>query len=91
MKANKHTYGPWSATLLDSRASKYWWSISSMDGLGQTVCNTPNNTAESEANARLISAAPELLEALEDLLRFLPDHESNQAKKAIDAISKAKA
>jgi len=86
----KHTEGPWAATLLNNMASKYWWSVSSLDGLGNTICNTPNNNSEAEANARLIAAAPELLEALEELLRFLPDHESEQAKKAIAIISKAK-
>jgi hypothetical protein len=49
---------------------------------------------DQEANARLIAAAPELLEALKEVARtemFLPDHPQRFAayKNARDAIAKA--
>ena len=59
----QHTPGPW-------KEDKYGCVI---DAGGRVVCNefctTSIPLAESLANARLIAAAPELLEALENLLR----------------------
>lgn len=57
---SKHTDGPWA--LKGWTASDFYgWSIT----CDQTVTLTAES-AESEANAYLIAAAPELLEALED-------------------------
>lgn len=58
----KHTKGEWEASQENMRASKYWWQIRT--GMGAVICNTPDNSSESEANAKLIAAAPDLLEAL---------------------------
>ena len=62
---SKHTPGPWKAvnqttsTLLkqDSPQGRYLFSLKEYPGI-----------PESEANARLISAAPDLLAALQNLL-----------------------
>ena len=44
---------------------------------------------EAEANARLIAAAPELLEALRDLLSLHPGTENKWTQQAQAAIAKA--
>ena len=59
----KHTPGPWVANTL--------WTVVNIRAAGGSVCNVPRNCALSddiEANARLIAAAPELLEALKRVL-----------------------
>ena len=66
---SKHTSGPWTA---HSTKSFYVFgpaSLSEQAGLdyGPFVCN-----ASSQANARLIAAAPELLEALSDAVSTQP-------------------
>ena len=72
----KHTPGPWDADLLDIRdwtfdipvvrQADYGWRICAVSGTNRQV---------GEANARLIAAAPELYEALEDIL-ILVDHDA---------------
>ena len=80
---NKHTPGPWNRIKGDR-------NVYSASG---TVCKTPaiigggSAAANWEANARLIAAAPDLLEALECLLASV-DHELygiaiSRARKAI--------
>lgn len=68
----KGTPGPWLATY-DSGPSN--WIIDVIDDEEQLVAHViPDDEIESEANARLIAAAPELLEALQktnDLLKDL--------------------
>jgi hypothetical protein len=58
----KHTQGPWkfeaSTKTIRSEPANYW--LATMDSWDGAV--------DHEANARLIAAAPELLEALERLL-----------------------
>jgi hypothetical protein len=48
----------------------------------------PDNQAEAEANARLIAAAPEMLEALQSLTHPMASDEDLQ--NALAVISKAK-
>lgn len=59
----KHTPGPWEASQ--------WRVCHSVGGDIGVICDTANNaktrTEENMANAKLIAAAPELLEALEEL------------------------
>ncbi len=50
--------------------------------------NRNTKPVERDANARLISAAPELLEALEAVMQFPLNHKANLAAHA--AIAKAK-
>ena len=96
----KHTPGPWEVRLsMGSQSIAY--DISSDDG---RVCSSPRwatpREDEALANARLIAAAPDLLEALEAIMHahqadieFDPDPDS-PAHDAWDmadaAISKAK-
>jgi len=60
----EHTPGPWDA--------KDWRVCHSIGGDIGVICDTASNaktrTLENRANARLISAAPELLEACEAML-----------------------
>lgn len=64
---NNHTPGPWNRIKGDR-------NVYSAAG---TVCKTPailgggSAATNWEANARLIAAAPDLLEALEQLIEFL--------------------
>lgn len=57
----KHTPGVWEVT---GRAGK--GVMVATEGAWIAVVYGPNVTTESEANARLIAAAPELLEALKE-------------------------
>jgi hypothetical protein len=59
----KHTPGPWEVQVFDGR-------IEVVDASGAVVLVFRNASAETLANARLIAAAPELLEALRDVLRI---------------------
>ena len=98
--SNGHTPGPWkirsaSNLQLPARNSVFCledeadgWNI----GIVSTWENDKEDAVEAEANARLIAAAPELLEALEFILRrdgddYRLDHQAH--KIATDAIAKA--
>ena len=63
---SKHTPGPWSLTSFDGTR------MAEVRVDGKLACLlhsfSRNSTLEDEANARLIAAAPDLLEALEDLI-----------------------
>lgn len=87
MKAT-HTPGPW---ITDSVNGDYPHDIIlgyQIPGAGFPVlvatvfadeCEGPGRmTAEADANARLIASAPDLLEALEHLIRFCPQPEMEQ-------------
>jgi len=81
MSAHKHTPGPWMA-ICDGTSSEMqqgwgtWWIKNKYESpicliRRAHVARTPEIT---DANARLIAAAPELFEALEDLMwRFVDD------------------
>jgi hypothetical protein len=65
-----HTKGPWEA-----RISKYEWLVVSEDCL---ICTAekeqhtlPETRARQDADARLIAAAPEMLEALISVQRYI--------------------
>ena len=91
---NKHTPGPWGVK---------GWRVT-IPGTGEVTLAAPGvTTATADANARLISAAPELLAALEWALKNLeeiaiPEFEfqgrvtsmNEAAIKARAAIAKAK-
>jgi hypothetical protein len=89
---NKHTPGPWEANKYGSRAAH--WQVDKTDS--ERVIASMTRGEDAEANARLIAAAPELLEALEGILFELglnggatpPD--SDPCKLARAAIAKAK-
>ena len=97
---SKHTQGPW---VIDE---------SYFNGSINTVCRTrhvamvsmyqskPGDGEENRSNARLIAAAPDLLEALEDLKReiilsdvdmdYIDSHFKPWIEKARAAIAKAR-
>lgn len=90
----KHTPGPWHIGLRQPSSDKF---IYGSNGGEVADCNMESNFPEENlANARLIAAAPELLEALRDALGSLiearDEHDFNSActiKIAQDAIAKA--
>jgi aminoglycoside phosphotransferase len=82
----KHTPGPWGVK---------GWRVT-IPGTGEVTLAAPGvTTATADANARLISAAPELLAALEELHADLDFRKALPIKRGIfdrikDAIAKAK-
>ena len=59
-----HTKGPWKAVDSLSR-----WNVTTSDKPRTfNICSVNTNLVEQEANARLIAAAPELLEALQTIV-----------------------
>ena len=81
-----HTKGPWK---LDG-GKQEWFSVRA-DHYG-VVCNIPGyGIGAREANARLIAAAPELLEALEECKEVMADPFAYGETCISDAIAKARA
>ena len=60
-----HTKGPWMAA--SNPSSVVGWPVVAPHATGRSVCNVTTGHEDAAANARLIAAAPELLEALERL------------------------
>lgn len=96
MIENKHTPGPWQWTWMygDDEMPALHGKCDMEDYVLSTyrcdACKKRDASClhPSKANARLIAAAPDLLEALEAVLpRLDPDRTTQQA---IDAIKKAK-
>lgn len=80
----EHTPGPWKCD-----SSRVHTSIETNEGLHIAMVSYGNVTMEKHlANARLIAAAPELLEALEYYIDNGDDHKA--IDKARAAIAKAK-
>ncbi|MEI6752390.1 MAG: hypothetical protein WCK78_04410 [Paludibacter sp.] len=83
----KHTKGEW------KQKGNHVWSINPLptEVKGKAliaICD--NSMLNAEANAKLIAAAPELLEALIELYDSLPDgYESISLPKVRNAIKKA--
>lgn len=90
---SKHTPGPWSADYGDFAA---------YCETGAEVCEVKRGNhddgtriadAEMEANLRLVAAAPDLLDAVEQLLIYLGDWEdmdNDTCRLALTAVAKAK-
>jgi hypothetical protein len=94
-----HTPGPWEVFICDDGGKWTGWPLSINPGYdenksvvrtgGQWPYEWDSKTSQDEAvaNALLISAAPDLLEALESLIRSnSPEH----INAAIDAVAKAR-
>ena len=95
MSTVKHTPGPW------ARHPSYPWIIKqdlrpiaeAEDGV--TVCNTTAHESsgffptpgEGRANACLIAAAPELLDALEELIDIVEDAIAQRSAKDLDSFT----
>ena len=97
----KHTPGPWTVTRVSkSTILKDLYISASPERIARVVVpNTAQRIHEYEANARLIAAAPELLEALKEAnaeLEYLNDpkgfvsmRQERIMEKARSAIAKA--
>lgn len=74
---SKHTPGPWWVALGSAFGGRCYSGISSKnhDFLAEVVVQMEDDDKWAEqlqANARLISAAPELLQALQSMLQWMP-------------------
>lgn len=92
MSGTAHTPGPWFAH------GRYIGTKNHKSAVGECrdVNGNWSDDAKSSADAKLIAAAPELLEALQDALALLERHYPNpapngQISKARAALSKATA
>lgn len=83
---SKHTPGPWrvSAAPLTPDVSTRWIEVYSVDPCDDVASVTGGNLKTAQANARLIAAAPDLLAALEEILRI-----HSQAGGSIPGIGRA--
>jgi len=94
MKNTKHTPGPWKLDDVSDfiRGPRGVYIAELCDANSDRV---QVHGPRFEANARLIAAAPDLLEALEHISRELPEnefikHSKDAIRKVKDAIRKAK-
>ncbi len=77
-KVAEHTPGPWRSTGFEYEPEAGWFVREARDSRYLAIASvrcTYRETEEIEANARLIAAAPELLEALERALIFIGNTE----------------
>lgn len=86
----KHTAGPWK---IDD-ALDLPLAVIQDNEMGEGIAELGERTPENEANARLIAAAPELLEALQEMMSRYGSKNSGfdneETAKARAAIAKAK-
>lgn len=86
---SKHTEGPWQVNYFNPTRV---CDASDVRGCAPIADCTGGSRVEQKANARLIAAAPDLLETLEAIAGFAPgngDVCEIIAKRARDAIAKA--
>lgn len=83
--SNTYTPGPWNAKITESGAM----AIFNTDGIWVAQTLRRQWKTEDAANANLIAAAPELLEAMEKLLAATSGHQEFRDM-AYQAINKAK-
>lgn len=91
----KHTQGPWNANWTRISGQAIGFHIAdSKHGSLRTICEAYDKTGamsanETEANARLIAAAPELLDVAQsiladDMLQYLPVEYINKVRSVIE-------
>lgn len=96
MSKHQHTPGPWSVSPADDTVviDAMRREVAAIDG----DYNTPDTWPQMEANARLIAAAPEMLDSLKDCVRMLEavrytaglgKHQMERVERAKAAIAKA--
>jgi len=93
----KHTPGPWEIVQSDhgivvcTESSKTRYGASRYAAIGGFERSDPQQLAEALANARLIAAAPDLLEALQILFERANRNSIDPfaLQQAVDAITKA--
>ena len=82
-----HTKGPWK---IDSGEALKVRNVSgSIAMIMQTHLRGRRSSDETRANARLIAAAPDMLEALQNLMRHMPDYADTVWIDAQAAIARA--
>ena len=94
---NQHTKGPWDRIIADGYTVRHPQIYSDTGPVANATWLGDGRLDELNANARLISAAPELLEALKGMLEQFNYHtttginheESEAIAKARAAIAKA--
>lgn len=99
----QHTPGPWIADNNEGFSSWSIWSRMTPTGHGipgPQVASVHGDSAESDADAQLIAAAPELLEALQGALKALDaigdemtvgERYTNAGQYLLDALMPARA
>lgn len=101
--STKHTPGPWSYRKAQTHPTSKVYSYEVFTPAYDVASATPHVGIRKEADARLMAAAPDLLEALEEMLAVAPsrapaagvivgieDRHANAISKARAAIAKAK-
>jgi len=90
---NKHTPGPW---IMEWEGNGYICPQGREDSIACTANRpldedgeSPWTQEEEEANARLIAAAPELLEALREVVKFIDTTTHVGSQEALDAARAA--
>lgn len=88
---NKHTPGPWTNRGRIPQPGLPHSTVAAKTLIARVYSEAFGDIEQEEANARLMAAAPELLEALENLLRYLEtdDMRDLDMNKARAAIAKA--
>lgn len=96
MSEAQHTRGPW-------KMLEHSWSDTSIvaEGFDHGICRLDINHATEEsqdadaalmaANARLIATAPELLEALQEMVEFFQPNAWGSNDNKVDALASARA
>ena len=84
MKTHTHTPSPWYPVTLGASPDHSWAIDSELHEVAR-LPEWPDNQAEAEANARLIAAAPEMLEALQSLTHPMASDEDLQNALAVIA------
>lgn len=98
---SKHTPGPWEwSDLYETLDGRPTYSLLGRDGYGILSCDGIPNTPHDQpvvgvSNARLIAAAPELLDALEEIVGYTGGaktalDDEDVMERAFDAIAKAR-
>ena len=89
----KHTPGPWFMETWSKFNGEQVTQVSAFSEYGNRTMQAIVNSGNSEANARLIAAAPDLLEALKEIVSAADGDGWNQLdaglRKARAAIAKA--
>ena len=79
-----HTEGPWEVTIYEPR------TMVLKNGMPIAMTGLAVSTNESEANANLIAAAPDMEKALEKIIFEFEGYGSEGLDLAVAAIAKAK-
>jgi hypothetical protein len=92
---NKHTPGPWKFRDDSKHFKTNPFSVYVQGGgvHSAAIANMPNKKtipeSEAKANALLIAAAPDLLEALQDLLEVVAGHDAPKSLGELGVIGRA--